>query len=648
MKKVVSVLFLCALIASPARAGWDEAVEAYAREDYATAHREYRPLAMDGDVSAQNMLGWLYSRGLGVPKNRDEATRWYGKALRQYRIAAAQGDIDSQFRIGLAYEAGRGVAVDYAEALKWYGLAAGRGHVRAQTSLGSMHGYGQGVPRNYREQIKWYTMAARQGDIWAQSNLAHIYLLGAGKAGIDGDFVPQSYARAAKWFLMAAEQGDDRAQEYLGQLYSSGRGVVQDYAAAAKWYLRAAEQGNSAAQEEIGGMYVDGRGVPGKLSEGYKWLNLAAIEGSERVRRKRDAVAAKMTPAEISRSQRRSRQWLAVRKAFTALEKAASRGSGKSRLALAKRYVARGLTPETENQAAGLLRRIVADKQEDYLLPALSLMGEIRQSLRIAFSAVSDAAIEATRGSVGIALSRTGDTKTGIAVTLREALLLHHIAQIHLEVVYRYPVDGYQPYDPRILQYFRKTAAEKLPRSMFFLGRILLNGWGVDADVRRAKYLLKTSGLGDAYMVLATHALAQKNIREMEVNLEKAAVLHIPKAHFNLGVLAGNRGSFKTAVRHYRRTLELDPDYHEASLNLAQIYSGEFGITGQERRAFEIMKKLADGAEGPVSARAKFNLGFFYLNGTGVKQSTDLAKKYLKKAADSGIEQARQKLREIQ
>ena len=39
-------------LTAPAWAGWDEAVAAYKRADYATALREWRPLAEQGDASA--------------------------------------------------------------------------------------------------------------------------------------------------------------------------------------------------------------------------------------------------------------------------------------------------------------------------------------------------------------------------------------------------------------------------------------------------------------------------------------------------------------------------------------------------------------------------------------------------------------------
>ncbi len=53
---------------------------AYHRGDYATALREWRPLAEQGSAIAQNNLGLMYSEGLGVPKDYAQAHKWYNLA----------------------------------------------------------------------------------------------------------------------------------------------------------------------------------------------------------------------------------------------------------------------------------------------------------------------------------------------------------------------------------------------------------------------------------------------------------------------------------------------------------------------------------------------------------------------------------------
>ena len=49
---------------------------AYDRGDYATNVNEWRPLADQGDRTAQHHLAWLYLIGRGVPQDNEEAVRW--------------------------------------------------------------------------------------------------------------------------------------------------------------------------------------------------------------------------------------------------------------------------------------------------------------------------------------------------------------------------------------------------------------------------------------------------------------------------------------------------------------------------------------------------------------------------------------------
>ncbi len=92
---------------------------AYQPGDYATALREWRPLAERGNAKAQFNLGVMYRIGEGVPQDDAEAARWYSKA-------AEQGDANAQNNLGVMYRIGLGVPQDYAHAHMWFNLAASK------------------------------------------------------------------------------------------------------------------------------------------------------------------------------------------------------------------------------------------------------------------------------------------------------------------------------------------------------------------------------------------------------------------------------------------------------------------------------------------------------------------------------------------
>ncbi len=208
--KLLGLALIVALVfglTAPAWAGFDEGVAAYDRGDYATALREWRPLAEQGHAEAQFKLGVMYFNGHGVTQDSAEAWKWwrkaadqghagapnvselllggmnYGGAAEWYRKAAEQGDADAQYNLGFLYaKGGRDLAQDYAEAVKWYRLAADQGYAKAQFKLGVMYDNGQGV------------------------NLGAMYA--------NGQEVPQDFIQAFTWFYIAAAKESERGTAY--------------------------------------------------------------------------------------------------------------------------------------------------------------------------------------------------------------------------------------------------------------------------------------------------------------------------------------------------------------------------------------------------------------------------------------------------
>ncbi len=118
-RRIVAVFLALVLSAPSLAANFQAGREAYERGDYVAALKEWRPLAEQGNTSAQNNLGVMYAEGRGVPQDYAEAVRWY-------RLAAEQGDAGAQNNLGIMYDTGEGVTQDNVQAHMWYSLAAGR------------------------------------------------------------------------------------------------------------------------------------------------------------------------------------------------------------------------------------------------------------------------------------------------------------------------------------------------------------------------------------------------------------------------------------------------------------------------------------------------------------------------------------------
>ena len=153
MKRLALAIVFVLGFAPPVWADFQAGFVAYDRGDYATAVREFRPLAEQGDATAQFYLGFMYDNGEGVPQDYSEAVKWYRKS-------AEQGDSDAQYSLAAIYVEGRGVLENYAEALRWFRRAAENNHGLALNSLGIMYESGWGVPQDYVQAHMWYNLAA--------------------------------------------------------------------------------------------------------------------------------------------------------------------------------------------------------------------------------------------------------------------------------------------------------------------------------------------------------------------------------------------------------------------------------------------------------------------------------------------------------
>jgi TPR repeat protein len=205
-------------------------------QDYKKAAALFRKAAEQGNAEAQNGLGVMYAKGLGVAQDYVQAVSWYRKA-------AEQGNATSQRNLGNKYYEGKGVTQDYAKAAFWYRKAAEQENASAQNNLGCMYERGIGVTQDYAQAVSWYRKAAEQGFVEGMANLGVMYANGRG--------VKKDEAKAVYWYQKAAEQGYASAQYYLGNRNFEGRGVEKDYANAVYWYRKAAEQGHADAQTRL-------------------------------------------------------------------------------------------------------------------------------------------------------------------------------------------------------------------------------------------------------------------------------------------------------------------------------------------------------------------------------------------------------------
>ena len=283
---------------------YQEAVDAYNREDYKTAHKLFLELAEQGVVKAQYKLGLIYGKGKGVAKD-------YSKAFKWWNLAAEKGNGKAQTNLGWMYEMGKGVPKDAQKAANWYQLASNQGFAKAQEKLNLLL-YKTKEFKNLKEksskeikdlqtinaalnselnQIKSENAKAIEATNQAnakaeQEQLASISdnhsELNTGSVSFRGDALDvasysedtftevgdyindsdrlheainsldkKEFVTAHQLFLDLADKGIAEAQINLGMMFESGQGVPQDFNEAIRWYRLAADQKLIKAQEKL-------------------------------------------------------------------------------------------------------------------------------------------------------------------------------------------------------------------------------------------------------------------------------------------------------------------------------------------------------------------------------------------------------------
>lgn len=277
-----------------------------------TAKKWYVQLAdLDGNSTAQYMLGLLYATGIGGVQ-RDQ-----GKAMLYHTFAAEQGEIRSEMTLAFRHHAGIATSRDCNKAVEYYkrvadkamdywhsGPPGGASFVRNAYRWVEVDGgiYGEGAsvsssgpnaPRDglsfahVDNVLEYLDVKEHQGDYNAVLNLGKYYY--EAPRGYR-----RNYRKAQRQFMKVAKAywGKDgkvnpkapkgierlagKAAAYIGRMFLRGEGMEQNFEKAVIWLKRGVSNGDSFAQYHMGLMYRDGLGVPKDGVRAGTYLKAAA------------------------------------------------------------------------------------------------------------------------------------------------------------------------------------------------------------------------------------------------------------------------------------------------------------------------------------------------------------------------------------
>jgi SEL1 protein len=284
--------------------------------DFSEAFKRYHQLAsLDGNSSAQHMVGFMYATGIGGAVERDQA-----KALLYHTFAARGGNARSEMTVAFRHHSGIGTAAkcDVAikhyknvadKAIEWFrsGPPGGMAWVPDSYRLADDDGgvYGEGASYSSAgpnankagpntdahaaldDVLEYLDLMSRKGDFKATFSLGRIHY--DGQKGL-----PRNMKSAKGYFMKVAKlywQRDGRiissdrpglekiatkAAGYLGRMFLRGEFVEQSYEKAHIWFQRGIKSADAGSQYGMGLMCLEGLGVPKNSVKATEYFKAAA------------------------------------------------------------------------------------------------------------------------------------------------------------------------------------------------------------------------------------------------------------------------------------------------------------------------------------------------------------------------------------
>lgn len=186
-------------------------------------------LANEGNVVAQNLVGYMLDNGVGLKKDSAAASRWFALAARTLPLAT--------YNLAVLYWSGRGVTADRVRAIGLFKMAADLANV-PQAMVRVLL---DAEARHDNEEVwKWANKAAQ-----AQNPVGQYFV---GRIRTERG----QYREAEEWLLKAAEQMEPNAAALLSYLYQTGKTGNPDPVSAAMWSQVAAAEGQSGVSATLG------------------------------------------------------------------------------------------------------------------------------------------------------------------------------------------------------------------------------------------------------------------------------------------------------------------------------------------------------------------------------------------------------------
>jgi len=279
-------------------------------------HRYYELATLNGNTSAQHMLGFMYATGIGGAVKQDQA-----RAMLYHTLAADGGDVRSEMTVAFRHASGISTPRNCERAVHYYKRAADRAieYMRAGppggTALvresyriadedGGVYGDGASVTSSgpnakhvnvysdgaLDDMVEYMYVQARKGDLGASFSLAKLNYDGARSSRRNFDQARKRFIEIARLYWTKdgkvrpnvgdkVEKYASKAAGYLGRMALRAEGIEQNFPLAKLWFTRGIKNGDALSQYSLGLMYLNGYGVDKNPVKAADFFKAAADQG---------------------------------------------------------------------------------------------------------------------------------------------------------------------------------------------------------------------------------------------------------------------------------------------------------------------------------------------------------------------------------
>lgn len=539
--------------------------------------------------------------------------------LEMYRIYIGEGKYAQKDEMKAAEYLNRAVEAEYPPAL---------------CILGNYYADGSfGYPKDMLKAFSIWMKASEGGD---GTSAWHI-----GNCFRDGIPVSQDIDEAIKWYIKSAEYGNPKAYGEIGAIYENAEFGRQDHEKSLDYYTKGYENGDDESTLALAKKYENGIGVelnPSKAFElmkyaaDYRWGKEVILETAKMCLEGRGTEPNPVMAVEylekirylgkdVSVLYKEAKSRCAPKELFDLCKRKAETGDHIAEYELFEWYSGEKGIPRDNDKAVEYLKK---SADGGYVI-ALNKLGEIEKD-RLNFILAAECWEKAAQlglyshsydlaclyleGDRGVQLN----VERGLELMRKAAELGNADAQSEMGVIYYEGKFVAQNYS-EAFKWVQMAANANNALAQNNLGMFYKQGIGCSANPTMAVYWYEKASNQGYFNAMVCYAY---------MLYKGEGTVKQPKRTETL---------FRK-ILETKNLLNSDPELYKNTLYyLASLYTDELH---DPFAAFDLWKELA-GLGNPI---AQYNLGVFYLNGTGTAKDRDKAKAYFTRALTDGVKQA--------